>query len=139
MKTEIKKAVEKYQCAGCVNGRGISCFLENPQGGVGCGKHYAGTLMSNVGKLFLGMPKGFNRLGDSPDLRPTIYETLESSDWGHDMFNVPVWKFVSKEGHTFVRGIMPRLNEPFLHVFLENCADKIDCLEITQDDLDNMD
>lgn len=49
------------------------------------------------------------------------------------------WKHLSKDGHTFVRGLMPRLNEPFLHIFLENCIDKIDCLEITQEDIDNMD
>jgi hypothetical protein len=34
---------------------------------------------------------------------------------------------------------MPRRNEPFIHVFLENCIEKINCLEITQDDVDGMD
>jgi hypothetical protein len=34
---------------------------------------------------------------------------------------------------------MPRKNEPFLHIYLENCLDKIDCLEITEEDINQMD
>ena len=139
METKFKLAIEQYQCSGCVAGCDISCFKENSTGGIGCGEHHAGTIGSGIGNFFLGMPKGFNRLGEFTKLKPNIYDTYESSDWKYDMWNIPVWKYLSKDGHTFVRGIMPRRNEPFIHVFLENCIDKINCLEILQDDVNSMD
>lgn len=140
METKFKLAIENYQCSGCAVGCDISCFEKNNKGGVGCVKHYAGTMVSTgVGNIFLGMPKGFNRLGVYTKLKPTIFDTFESSDWKYNMWNIPVWKYLSKDGHTFVRGIMPRRNEPFIHIFLENCIDKINCLEISQDDVDGMD
>jgi len=140
MKEEVKNAIEEYQCPGCICGGDIECFKSNQNGGVGCGKHAAGTFITQVGAIFLGIPKGFNRLGVQRDLVPLIFETFESFSWGqYDKWNIPTWKYLSKKGHTFVRGIVPRKNEPFLHVFLENCIDKIDCLEITQEDVDYMD
>jgi hypothetical protein len=139
MKEEIKNAIEEYQCPGCACGGDVSCFENNINGGVGCAKHVAGTFVTKIGAIFLGMPRGFNRLGVQVQLIPLIFETFESSEWKYDKWNIPTWKYLSKEGHTFVRGISPRKNEPFLHVFLENCIDKIDCLEITQEDVDFMD
>ena len=138
METKFKKAIEEYQCSGCVGGSDISCFERNDIGGVGCGKHHAGTIMLGIGNFFLGLPKGFNRLGECTKLKPIIYDTYDSSDWKYDRWNIPVWKHLSKEGHTFVRGVMPRRNEYFVHVFLEDCISKIDCLEISQDDIDGM-
>lgn len=139
MEEKTKLAIEDYQCSGCIRGYDTSCFGENPEGGIGCGKHCAGTIIPPIGALFLGMPKGFNRLGEYTKLKPNIYDTFESSEWTYNTWNVPVWKYLSKDGHTFVRGIMPRVNRPFIHVFLENCMDKINCLEITQDVHDKMD
>jgi len=85
------------------------------------------------------MPKGFNRLGQIAELKPFIFDTFENSKWKYDMWNIPVWKYLNKDGHTMVRGLMPRRNEPFVHIYLENCIDKINCLEITQSDVDSMD
>lgn len=140
MEENIKLAVQEYQCSGCVCGSNISCFEPNGLGGVGCGRHVAGTSAPFIGKFFLGMPKGFNRLGIYNDIKPLIFESFDKFDWGgYDKFNVPFWKYLNEDGHTFVRGFMPRRTEPFIHVFLEDCRDKIDCLEITQEDVDNMD
>jgi len=139
MKVEFKNAIEEYQCSGCMIGGDVSCFKENNTGGIGCGKHTAGTVIIPIGTILLGMPKGFNRIGQYTDLKPNIYETFESSDWTYDKWNIPTWKFLSPEGHTFVRGISPRTNKPWIHVFLENCISKINCLEITQSDIDFMD
>ena len=139
METKFKLAIEEYQCSGCISGSDISCFEINSAGGIGCGKHFAGTGVIGVGNFFLGMPRGFNRLGEYTKLKPNIYDTFESSEWKYNMWNIAVWKYLSKDGHTFVRGIMPRRNEPFIHVFLENCIDKINCLEISQDDVNGMD
>lgn len=139
MDDNVKKAVEEYQCSGCVVGSNISCFQLNTSG-VGCGRHCAGTALFGIGFVFLGMPTGFNRLGKDQNLKPNIYETFESFDWGgYDKFNVPVWKYLSTDGHTFVRGLSPRVNQPFIHIFLEDCMDKINCLEIFEDDVHGMD
>lgn len=139
MEKQIKDAIESYQCSGCISGSDISCFKKNDTGGTGCGSHMAGTIISGIGNIFLGMPKGFNRLGEYKKLKPNIYQKFEDSDWKYNMWNIPCWKYKNEEGHTFVRGIMPRRNEPFIHIFLEDCLDKINCLEITQDDVNGMD
>lgn len=135
------KAVKAYQCPGCVLGSFPTCYKPSESGeGVGCLKHVPGTLIFPfVGKVFLGMPKGFNRLGGAEGkLRLHIFPTF-GDGWGYGIWNLPVWKYLSPEGHTMVRGLSPRNNFPFIHVFLEDCRDKIDCLEITQADVDGMD
>jgi hypothetical protein len=136
MEESAKKAVEEYQCSGCSKGPFESCFKQNAPIGVGCGEHYPGTTIMGVGKIFPGMPRGFNRLGKQEDMRPRIFEEFEDN---YNMWNVPTWKYLSPDGHTFVRGIMPRRNEAFLDIFLEDCRDKINCLEITQENIDFMD
>ncbi len=141
MKDNIKNAIEEYQCSGCVAGSDISCFEKNDYG-VGCGKHIAGTTILGIGKIFLGMPIGFNRLGSVDDLDIIMYETFDdiSKEWGaYDKFNIAVWKYKNEDNHTFVRGLSPRTNSPFLHLFLEDCLNKIDCFEITENDIKGMD
>jgi hypothetical protein len=139
MKKALKKAVETYQCTGCLKGSDTTCFKQKEDFGIGCGEHFSGTFLSNVGKIFLGMPKGFNRLGKAEDTKIQIYNSYEECDWKFDKFNIPVWKHLDENGNTLVRAIMPRRNEPFIHIFLENCLDKINCLEITKDDINAMD
>lgn len=141
MDEKHKKAVEEYQCSGCVNGSDITCFLINQAAGIGCGKHHAGTFGMGTGSFFLGLPKGFNRLGEHAKMKPAIFERFEDvqKEWEYDMWNIPVWKYLNENGHTLVRGLMPRRNEPFLHIILEDCRDKINCREITQEEIDGMD
>jgi hypothetical protein len=139
MKQNFKLAIEEYQCSGCVCGGDIQCFQPNTIGGVGCGKHVIGTLITGIGHILLGLPNGFNRVGKHNDLKPVIFETYESSDWKFDKFNVAIWKHYTSNGNTIVRGIMPRRNEPFIHIFLEDCRDKIDCIEISAQEISEMD
>lgn len=144
MDKKVSSAVERYQCSGCISGSDTSCFKANETaGGVGCGKHFSGTIISGVGKVFLGLPNGFNRLGHFENMKPIIFKSFKEfieSDWGkYDNFNIPVWKYLDQHGNTLVRGLMPRRNEPFLHIFLENCVSQIHCIEISQDDIKNMD
>jgi len=134
----VKEAVERYQCPGCVCGEDIECykkpeFTEQIQ----CGKHVVGTMLMPIGRIMLGMPKGFNRYIDNLDL--CIYEKFEVSNWKYDKYNVPVWKYLNKYGHTLVRGICPRTNNIFIHIFLENCIEKINCIEIKNADIEEMD
>jgi len=132
----MKNAIREYQCPGCVSGDDFKCYQSGDS--LACFKHCPGTIVPTVGKIFLGMPKGFSRLGTS-NLKIMIYKTFERSEWISDKWNVPVWKYLNKNGHTLIRGLSPRLNESFLYIFLEDCIDKIHCIEITQDDVDYMD
>jgi hypothetical protein len=138
LEENVKKAIKEYQCSGCMEGCDTECFGP-ANSGCGCGKHYAGTMIfPGVGKIFLGMPKGFNRLGKDSEMKPYIFEKFEDG-WGYDKFNIPVWKHLNKDGHTIVRGLSPRINVPFIHIFLEDCREKIQCHEITDDDINEID
>ena len=139
IKKEIKNAVENYQCPGCTSGSTIGCYKKGAyENQVECARHSAGTFMPMIGGIYLGMPTGFNRAGVVDNMKMQIFEKFEDG-WGFNKFNVPVWKHLNKEGHTLVRGICPRTNSPFLHIFLENCMDKISCQEITEQDISEMD
>jgi len=137
MEHNIKFAIEEYQCPGCAVGYDLSCFEGMPFEGIGCSRHQPATRLSNAGLFFTGMPVGFNRLGVFENMNITIFKKYE--DTVYDKLNIPVWKHLNKNNHTIVRGIKPRKNEPFLHIFLENCLYKIDCLEITSKDIEQMD
>lgn len=136
MDINILEAIGKYQCAGCTNGSDISCYEKGVN--AECGKHSAGTNMLGRGWILLGMPIGFNRLGQEKTTEFCIFDSFEKG-WRYDKFNYPVWKHLNSNNHTLVRGICPRVGKPFIHVFLEDCIDKIDCLEITIDDISEMD
>ena len=109
-----------------------------------CENHYAGTMGSGIGKFYLGMPRGFNRIGECKDMILNVYEDYKDKEsyWEYDKFNIPAWKYRNEERHVFVRGLSPRINAPFIHVILK-CTDeefnKIDCLEIKEEDREDMD
>ena len=77
MDSKFAKIIKEYQCCGCSKGYDVSCFESNPNGGIGCGNHYPGTIISGIGAIFLGMPKGFNRVGKHESLKPYIFESLK--------------------------------------------------------------
>jgi len=138
MKDKFKKAIEEYQCSGCVRGSNIQCYEKSKESDqIKCSKHVVGTSTLGIGRFLLGMPKGFNRVLGNNEF--CIYGRFLSSSWVYDKFNVPVWKHLTKNGHTLVRGVCPRINTLFIHVFLEDCISEIDCLEITQSDIYGMD
>jgi len=141
MEDRQKQAIEQFQCLGCVCGSDISCFEKSDN--LACGRHVPGTRISGIGRIFLGMPKGFNRLGSFQDMEIHIFQNV-TTGWGYDKLNRPVWKHLTKDGFVLVRGLSPRRNFPFLHIFLnEDISNKdmrdIDCLEIVQEDIDGMD
>jgi hypothetical protein len=143
MNKKIKSIIKEYQCAGCVNGCGMESFEATEiKNDIACGKHCAGTMVSNAGRIFMGLPIGFNRLDDTHNLKITIFKTQSDQieAWKYDKFNVPIWKYKGENGHTFVKGLMPRLTRPFIHIILD-CPefDEIDCIEITDKDIEEMD
>ena len=74
-------------------------------------------------------------------LKVYIFNSFEdgNKEWAYDKFNVPIWKHLDEHNNTLVRGISPRINQTFIHIFLENCIDRIDCIEITEKDVQEMD
>lgn len=146
MNEKVKEAIETYQCSGCSAGCDVECGRFEKGYSLSCFHHFPGTIIfPSVGKIFLGMPHGFNRTGSgigTPNLKIDIFKTLEgkNKDFAYyDKFNVPCWKYKNEKGHTMVRGLSPRANEPFLHIILEDCIKDIDCLEITDEDINGMD
>lgn len=132
-----KTAVEEYQCTGCVSGPYKTCYKQDDSG-IGCGNHCAGIILAGLGTIFLGLPKGFNRKGTTDKLRINIFKELKSG-WGYNKFNIPVWKYKDEFGNVVVRGMSPRVNYTWIHIFLEDCLEEIDCLEITKKDMEEMD
>jgi len=137
---DTDQAVQEYQCPGCVKGPWPDCYkIVDPKDGFAGEDHVAGTMMMpGIGSVFLGLPKGFNRLGAAKSTRIYIFKNFDDS-WGYTLFNVPVWKYFDENGNTIVRGLSPRVNIPWIHIFLCDCIGEISCYQITQKDLDRMD
>jgi len=147
MKKKEKAAIKEYQCSGCVSGPDLECYEHKTKYGIQCDKHHPGTMISGIGMVFLGMPRPFCRTGNyklingNSYIKIYIYNRFQDLDetWFYDKYNIPVWKYKNDKNHVFVRGLCPRINRPFLHVILEDCLDKINCLEITDQDIKEMD
>lgn len=134
----IENAIRTYQCTGCVNGPYPTCFEQGSDNNIGCKAHCAGTFMLPFGKMFLGLPKGFCRLGKCENTKVNIYES-PSNGWDYDKFNIPVWKHLDEHGNTLIRGLSPRINNAWIHIFLGDHRYYFKCLEITKEDLEGMD
>ncbi len=141
---KIEEAVENYQCTGCTNGCDVSCYDKSTGRDISCSKHSVGTFVSGIGRVQLGLPSGFNRISKFGSNNKIVdfymYETYQDQqfDFGFDVFNIPVWKYLH-DGCTLVRGISPRTNKLFIHCILEDCVDKIECLELTTEQINAMD
>jgi hypothetical protein len=133
-------AIKEYQCPGCTSGCDPEngCFKPNHESS-SCYAHSAGTVIGRVGQIFLGMPKGFNRLGPQSSMQIYIYNTAAENPAENTKFNIPAWKYVNEAGHTFVRFYSPRTNTSYIEVYLEDCRDKFNCTDLSQADIDGMD
>lgn len=137
MSQKITNAIQEYQCPGCIIGQYPTCYEKGND--EACIKHIPGTFGFGIGVFYLGMPKGFCRLGPFKDMKITIFKEFNDG-WGYnDIFNIPIWKYKDKLGNTLVRGLCPRTNFPWLHIFLTDCIKDINCLEITKLDISKMD
>lgn len=126
MKTEtidktLFKMVQEFQCSGCTCGSSPEddCFeLKTiPNCGSCCKKHSAGTFVLGAGRVYLGMPKGFNKVGLDQVGNERVhairlhYETKPK----FDHLNVPVWA-MKQDGYLFVRTYCPRINQTYIDV-----------------------
>lgn len=127
--------IKEYQCPGCIN-YPEECYKPKIDG-IECENHLPATRQLHVGLLFLGLPKGFCRLGVFKKMTLEIFTKFNPENY--DKYNIPVWKYKNKNNHVLVRGLMPRINQPFLHIYLVDCLNKINCLELSHDDITSMD
>lgn len=139
---EVLKAIETYQVPGCVSDYSRESLIQNGVG-VEWSEHVAGTSVTSLRgleRIYLGMPRPFSRLGKA-ETPINIFVSMEEKDkvWKYDIFNVPCWKYLDEHGNTLVRGLSPRINNPFLHVILGDHINEIDCYELTDSDLNGMD
>jgi hypothetical protein len=136
----VKEAITEYQCAGCSRGCGVDdCFVIGYDHD-GCSNHKIGTHITNgVGKVALGMPKGFNRVADQDVNFIALHEKYSRDTLATAMYNIPTWKHLDKHGNTHVRIATPRLNSGYVLIYLENCMDQFDCMEITPEMQEQMD
>lgn len=127
--TKEKQMIEEYQCPGCVDGPYPECYEHDPnESSITCTRHISGSLLMGASKILLGLPRGFNRIGGGVDMN--LFEKF-SEGWGYNQYNIPVWKTLDTNGNTLVRGLSPRINRAFLHVFKGDCMAEISCLDIT--------
>jgi len=118
-KQEVKM-VENFQCPGCMSGSNVKCGAFKPwkEYGASCVGHFPSTMMMPGGHVALGLPKGFNKLGDAKDVhRERAYIRLwvrgTKPEW--DNLNIAVWAMVEK-GYLYVRTYSPRINATYVDV-----------------------
>jgi hypothetical protein len=72
-----------------------------------------GTVAYPGGKFVLGLPKGFNKVGEYAAFLLRLWPKGTKPQW--DKLNVPVWS-LEQDGHLFVRTFTPRLCRPSVDV-----------------------
>ena len=65
---KVIEAVAQFQCPGCALGNHpddcVACDIrQDTVYGAQCRKHSAGTMLVPGGMIYLGLPKGFNKVG----------------------------------------------------------------------------
>lgn len=134
-----REMIEEYQCCGCTLGSDTNCGSFNynlDRGAFCCKSHSAGTFIGGIGRVVLGLPRGFTRVGHSEGQLVRMWIAGKYPDW--DKFNVPVWA-LEQDGYLFVRTFMPRINQSLVDVIKDGkltiCPHAIDVSKF-YDDMD---
>lgn len=139
------KMIEELQCPGCTLGSDRHCGSFEEENGVPnayfkCRNHSAGTRLLGVGKILLGFPRGFNRIGET-DTAANVVKLFEKTEdcWGtnaNDSFDFPVWK-AKHDGRIFLRVISPRIGRVQIHAIdSEDGFENIKCRDVTDLEMD---
>lgn len=139
------KMIKEFQCSGCVSGSSPEddCYspstLDPSYPFFRCNKQCPGTTILGLGTIYLGLPKGFNRVGSrsesayrragNPGENTHIRLWCDGDHPGWDKFEVAVWA-MEQNGFLFVRTYSPRINAAYIDVIeggtLEMCPNTID-------------
>lgn len=117
---EVHDAIKQFQCVGCVSGPDpATCPAFKPSAfHDGCESHCAGTTVMPGGRINLGLPKGFDKVGALPEGQHTnvrLYLISASVPWNY--LNIPVW-YQFDGTWTYVRTACPRIGQQYADVFL---------------------
>ena len=120
-----EEMISEFQCPGCTNGGAPAskcpAFELNSDYGHSCFSHSAGTFMGGVGRIALGLPKGFNHMPGPTRPNGESGTTLLIRNWPEgtkpdwNRLNVPVWA-MEKDGFLFVRTLKPRTSAQYIDV-----------------------
>ena len=136
MDNKVKEAIQMYQCPGCIYADATNCYERDK--GQGCSAHIAYCDKGDKLMFYLpGMPKGFNSIDCFNRTRIHIFQSL-ADGWEYNKFNIPLWKHRDDNGNVLVRGFSPLFNTAWIQIFLSDCLDDIDCIEITKADMEQM-
>jgi len=118
--SEKIEMIKKFQCPGC----SLDCSnIEIKESGkemFRCESHSAGTILGGVGKIYLGMPKGFDKVGaikNNLDEETTTNIRFHSEkDYSFfDKFNLPICAR-EVDGYLFIRTFCWRINRSYIDV-----------------------
>ena len=119
-----KKMIEKFQCPGCMAGSDTTCGkckLQEDNPGFCCKSHYPATICHPGGKIYLGLPTGFDKVGAILNKEDKAHNIVmfasirEMEERYYDYLNIPVW-VMEYEGYLLVRKYIPRLNESVIEI-----------------------
>ena len=126
-----QKMIEQFQCPGCVCGGDTECeafTFESLPNMFRCKAHVPGTTIVPGGRVSLGLPKGFDKVGmlieRERDERSTNIRFLINPLKEYDHLNVPVWA-MEKDGFLFIRTMCPRLNYTYVDIVKNGDMHKI--------------
>lgn len=122
MDSKQQQLIEQFQCPGCVCGGDTKCdafAFESLPNMFRCKSHVPGTTIMPGGRVSLGLPKGFDKVGlliERPsDERSTNIRFITNPLKEYDHLNVPVWA-MEKDGFLFIRTMCPRLNYTYVDI-----------------------
>lgn len=144
MNSIMIKAVSTYQCPGCMRGTEAESCESADIRATGCEAQSSGTLGSGIGNFAMGLPRGFNRFGNSPErkfaIHPSYEDMIQKAPNFLTIFNIPAWKHLDEHGNTIVRWFSPRINYGYSTVTLGDCREKFpNAVEITAEMIEDMD
>ena len=138
MTNEEKKMIEDFQCPGCVHGCDITCErfkFDKGEWGFHCCNHTPGTvIIPVVGTVYLGLPKGFNRVNPIDRQSTKIRLHTNAKGFKPDKFNIAVWA-IEKDGYSFVRIYCPRIDMSWINIHKAtlkqlNCEQLVGCYNV---------
>lgn len=129
--------VKEFQCPGCSCGidpetcKRFDLASESWGFHSNSGFHYCknwlpSTFFGGIGRVALGLPKGFCRIGVLDFEKVTCYVRLHESpkDIRYNKLNVAVWAMV-QDGYLFVRVFSPRINTTYVDIIKDGSLDLV--------------
>ena len=142
MDSEQKEMIKEFQCSGCTCGSSPddNClkFEQLSTEMFRCSNHSAGIFLSGAGKIALGLPKGFNKVGAlAKEVTTNIRLMTKAAEKNYNYLNIPVWA-LEKDGYLFIRTYSPRINCGYVDVIkggkrLEICPNALNVEEFIND------